>query len=224
MKQHMMLILVLSLLLLLTVTGCGQSDRPIPLEELPDNYSLEQAKEDGCVVHENGDVTYGGGLFEEFFRTAASGKTDQVRLAFYYTLDDSSGYDPEYYESVKNSYPCLYIQELSFDGEQYTIRWYEDGEEFIRNYSYIMKYEGPAESPDALYQSYIRYVLTNDEKVTWQELMHGMVSSRMGDYIDHMSVCTDLIYGRTTGQTEKREHFVEGCSFLVCATWTRSNG
>lgn len=193
MKRHMILISILFVLLLFTVTGCSQSDRPTPLEELPDNYSLEQAKEDGCVVYENGDVAYGGELFEEFFRTAASGKTDQVRLAFYCTLDDPSGYDPEYYETVRDDYPCMYIQELSFDGEQYTIRWYEDGEEFIRNYSYIMKYEGPAESPDALYQSYIRYVLTNDEKVTWQELTHGMFSSQMGDYIDHMSVCTDLI-------------------------------
>lgn len=194
MKQHMILISMLSVLLLLTVTGCGRSGRPILLEELPDNYSLEQAKEDGCVVHENGDVTYGRELFEEFFRTAASGKTDQVRLAFYNTLDDPSGYDPEYCERVKDDDPCLYIQELSFDGEQYTIRWYEDGEEFIRNYLYLMKYEGPAESPDALYRSCIRYVLTNDDKVTWQELTQGMFSSQMGDYIDHMSVCTDLVY------------------------------
>ena len=57
-----------------------------------------------------------------------------------------------------------------------------------------MKYEGQAESPDASYNSYIRYVLTNDDKVTWQELMHGMLSSQLGDYIDHQSVCTDLIY------------------------------
>ena len=77
---------------------------------------------------------------------------------------------------------------------QYTIRWYSDGEEIIRNYSCLMKYEGPAESPDAAYQSYTRYVLTNDDAVTWQELAWGMVSSQLGDYIDYMSVCTDFVY------------------------------
>lgn len=186
--------LILSVLSIFAVTGCKQSDSLIPLEELPDNYSLEQAKEDGCVTHENGDITQGKEIFEAFFDTTASGKTDKVRLAFYYTLDDPSRYAPEYYESIKDDYPCLYVQDLSFDGEQYTIRWYEDGEEIIRNYSCLMKYEGQAESPNASYNSYIRYVLTNDDKVTWQELMYGMVSSQLGDYIDHQSVCTDLIY------------------------------
>lgn len=192
MRKH--ITFILSVLLIFTITACKQSDNPIPLEELPDNYSLEQAKKDGCVTHENGDITQGKEIFEAFLNTTESGKTDEVRLAFYYTLDDPSRYDPEYYESVKDDYPCLYIQDLSYDGEHYTIRWYENGEEIIKNYSYIMKYEGQAESLDALYHSYIRYVLTNDDRVTWQELMYGMISSQLGDCMDYTSVYTDLIY------------------------------
>ena len=125
------IILVLSVLLMFVITSCNQSDSQIlleqlpdnltPLEQLPDNYSLEQAKKDGCVTHENGDVTQGKEIFEAFYNTAKSGKTAEVRLAFYYTLDDPSRYDPEYYESIKDDYPCLFIQDLSFDGEQYTI-------------------------------------------------------------------------------------------------------
>lgn len=188
------IVLIISFWLIFLTAGCKQSNTPIPLEELPDAYSLEQAKEDSCVVHENGDVTQGREAFEAFYNAAATGKTEEIRLAFYYTLDDPSRYDPEYYESIKDNYPCLYIQDLSFDGEEYTIRWYEDGEEIIEKYSYLMKYEGQAESPGAVYKSYVRYVLTNDNKVTWQELMHGMSSSRFGDYIEHKSVCTNLIY------------------------------
>ena len=198
------IILVLSVLLMFVITSCNQSDSQIlleqlpdnltPLEQLPDNYSLEQAKKDGCVTHENGDVTQGKEIFEAFYNTAKSGKTAEVRLAFYYALDDPSRYDPEYYESIKDDYPCLFIQDLSFDGEQYTIHWYEDGEEIIRHYLYIMKYEGQAESLHASYKSYIRYVLTNDDKVTWQELMDGLLSSQLGDYIEHKVVCIDLIY------------------------------
>lgn len=192
MRKH--ITFILSVLLIFTITACKQSDNPIPLEELPDNYSVEQAKKDGCVTHENGDITQGKEIFEAFLNTTESGKTDEVRLAFYYTIDDSSRYDPEYYESVKDDYPCLYIQDLSYDGEHYTICWYENDEEIIKNYSYIMKYEGQAESPDALYHSYIRYVLTNDDRVTWQELMYGMISSQLGDCMDYTSVYTDLIY------------------------------
>lgn len=46
----------------------------------------------------------------------------------------------------------------------------------------------------ATYKSYIRYVLTNDDSVTWQDLVDGLTSSRWGDYIDHKSVRTEYIY------------------------------
>lgn len=208
MRKH--IILILSVLLLSAISGCGRSDNPsleevpdgdrpgqdslISLEELPEDYGLEQAKKDGCITHEDGALTQGKERFEAFYNTTQSGRADAVRLVDYYSPRDPSGYEPESDESVKAGYPQLYIQDLSFDGEQYTIRWYEDGEEIIRNYAYLMKYEGPAERPDASYKSYVRYVLTNDDEVTWQELIRGLVSSQLGDYIDHMSVCTDYIY------------------------------
>ncbi len=40
------------LLCLLSLSGCGGKSEPIPLEDLPEDYSLEQAKEDGCLVTE----------------------------------------------------------------------------------------------------------------------------------------------------------------------------
>ena len=192
MKKHIVSILIV--LLMFITAACKQSEGQIPLENLPDNYSLKQAKKDGCVTHENGAVTHGKEIFEAFYQTAQSGKPCEVRLANYYTLDDPSTYDPEYYASVKDDYSCLYIHDLSFDGEQYTIRWYEGEEEIVREYSYLMKYEGPPESPYAVYKSYIRYVLTDDDTVTWQELMNGLVSSQLGEYIAHQSVCTELFY------------------------------
>ena len=187
-------VIILAVFTILTAVGCSQSSDIVPLEELPADYSLEQAKADGCVTHENGDVSQGREVFEAFYDTTKSGKADAVRLAFYYTLDDPSRYDPDYYESIKEDYPILFIQDLLFDGKEYSIRWYEDGEEIIETYSVLMKYEGQAESPSASYKSYVRYVLTNDDTVTWQELVYGMLSSQSGDYIPHENVCTDLIY------------------------------
>ena len=58
-----------------------------------------------------------------------------------------------------------------------------------------MRYEGKPESKTAAYDSFLRYVLTNDESVTWEEIFSGMVSSQFGAYIDHYSVYTDYIGG-----------------------------
>jgi len=57
-----------------------------------------------------------------------------------------------------------------------------------------MRYEGEAETKDATYTSYVRYVLVNDDKVTWDDIFHGMLSSRLGDYIPHKQIYKDLVY------------------------------
>lgn len=181
-----------------TFTGACSTPAPsglLPLQELPDDYSLEQARADGCVVYENGDITSGQELWDAFLDAAVQKRQPaSIRLGFYYTLDDPSHYDPDYYEEIKDRYPVLYMQDLTYDGKVYTIRHFEDGEEIVRTYQYLMRYEGAAESPHASFQSYVRYVLTNDNAVTWQDLMRGMFSSQFGAYIDFKEVYSDLIY------------------------------
>jgi len=95
-----------SLLCLLLLSGCGGKPEMLPLEELSEDYSLEQAKEDGCLVTEDGIVTSGRDAWEKFLKAADAGKSASVRLCTYYTLDDPSRYDPDYYESIKDDYPC----------------------------------------------------------------------------------------------------------------------
>ena len=63
-----------------------------------------------------------------------------------------------------------------------------------KQYQYLMKYEGPSETPYAEYKSYIRYVLTNDSTVSWEELQWSTYSSLYEDKIDYNTVYTDLIY------------------------------
>lgn len=202
-KKIIPLIITICMLL---ITGCSQpaektattpdkaATEKTPLESLPDDYTLEQAKADGCVTHENGDVTQGREDFDAFYAATQSGESASIRLAFYYTLDDPSAYDEEYYESIKDEYPILFIQDLTYDGNEYTIRWYEDGEEIVETYPYLMKYEGEADSETALYKSYVEYILTNDDTVTREDLLYGLFSSEAEDYIPHMSVCVDMIY------------------------------
>ena len=184
-----------ALLCALLLAGCGQQKTEVlpSLEELPADYSLEQAREDGCVVHENGDIASGQEAWEDFLKASSAGKAAAVRLADYYTLDDPSRYDPDYYESIKDDYPLLYLSDLSFDGKTYTVSGLEDGERWTYTYSYLKRFEDAAETPGAVYDSYVRYVLVNDDTVTWSQLMHGALSSRFGDYIPFHSVYTDYI-------------------------------
>ena len=152
----------------LLLAGCSrQKAEPLPpLEELPADYSLEQAREDGCVVHEDGDIASGHEAWEDFL----------------------------YYESIKDDYPLLFVSGLSFDGKAYTVSGLEDSERWEKTYSHLKRFEDKAETHSAVYDSYIRYVLVNDDTVTWNQLVHGMFSSRFGDSIPFHSVYTDYIY------------------------------
>lgn len=163
----------------------------VPLESLPADYSLEQAKEDGCVVMEDLSVTSGQEVWDNFVKTASAGKKATVRLGYYYTLDPDH-VSQEYYEANKDRYPVLFIRDLTFDGEKYVARGYENGEEIVQEYPHLMKYEGKTETPHASYGSYVHYVLTLDDTVTWEQLQAGMLSSQLGDHIPHSTVYTDL--------------------------------
>ena len=175
----------LALLSAFALTGCEKSADVLSLEEISENYSLEQAKADGCVVHENLDVTSGKDVFEAFYAKTEAGEKSDVRLAFYYTIDDD--------RSIKDDYHVLFIQDLTFDGEKYTLRWYEDGKEIVESYDYLMKYNEPV-SIYAIYDSSEEYILTNDNTVTRQDLFLSMLSSQLEDHIDYHVVCTDFIY------------------------------
>ena len=189
---------VLFLLLLLSLTACG-AETPMPLEDLPEDYGLEQARADGVVLHEDGDIASGQEAWDAFTEAAAAGKAASVRLGFYYTLDDPSRYDPEYYASVKDDYPLLFIQDLSFDGSSYTLSSMEEGELRTETWAYMVRYDD--EAPEqARYDRSITWVLLNDEAVasdpdmTYNKIMLSMASSRSGDAIPHRTVYQDYIY------------------------------
>lgn len=67
--------------------------------------ALQQAKKDGCVVMENGDVTLGQQTWQDFVKAAEEGKHVSVKLAHYYTLDPKSCSE-QYYEVYKEV-PCF---------------------------------------------------------------------------------------------------------------------
>ncbi len=188
MKKFLFLIILLTL-----ITACSKKEY-ILLQDIPDNYSLKDAKADKCVVFENSDITSGKSIWDSFVKTTSEGKVSAVRLGYYYTLDDPSRYSKEYYDEIKDDYPVLYMQDLSFDGNKYFIEFIEDGQLRSKEYSYLMKYDGKPKSPSATFAEYTFYVLVDDNTVTWDEIERGMLSSKLGDAIDHVKVYSDYIW------------------------------
>ena len=81
------------------------------------------------------------------------------------------------------------MADLGYDGEKFTLSWTDDSA--LKQYKYLMKYEDAIpKSPSKSRRAVTRYVLTNDNTVTLDELNWGLVSSQSGDYIDHFSVYT----------------------------------
>ena len=167
---------------------------PTSLDKLPHDYNLQQAIADDCVVYEDGDILSGQAVWDAFAEKCESGQDASVRLGFYYTLNKAQVTE-EYYEQEKDNYPLLFIQDLHYDGEIYTLSEIDDEDPTLLNhyrYRYMKRYEGEPDSPTASFSSYIYYVLVNDDSVTWDEIMHGMFSSQWGAYIDHRTVYTTL--------------------------------
>lgn len=178
------------------LTACGhETVAYVPLEQIPEGYTVEQAEAAGCVVHENSDIRSGQEHWDHFLKEVEKGKPVTVRIANYHVLLDPSRYGAEYYESIKDDYPLLYLTDITYDGTQYTVRWLEEGTEYVRTYQYLMRYEGEAPGENTSFDTYLRYVLTNDNTVTWEDIFGGMVSSYFGAWIDHYSAYTDLIGG-----------------------------
>lgn len=180
-------------LMLMALTACGKNMTETPLEELPSDLSLSNVKKAGYVVHEDGDITDGEEFWEEFLAKVEEKEPAIVRIANYYTLDKEKC-DPEYYESVKDDYPMLFIHELFYDGETYNIRWYEDGEEYSKTYKYMKKMVEKPVSDSAEFLYSIEYVLLNDKTVTKEDIFRGLISSQMGAAIEHYTVYSDYVY------------------------------
>jgi hypothetical protein len=185
--------IVISMLYLLILTTCnntnGMANAYVPYSEIPENYSLEDAKNDNLVVFEDGNISSGQAVWDDFVKITEQGKLYTVRLAFYYTLN-GVGITPahEQYEEIKNDYPHLFIQDLTFDGRIYTLYSVEDKKEYKFSYKYLKRFVEASPKETDTHREIIRYVLVNEKEVTWEQIMSGMLSSRFGDWIDHKTV------------------------------------
>jgi len=177
---------------LFILTSCNQIKNLLPdympYNEIPGDYSLENAKKDGCVVFENSNITSGQIVWDNFIEQTEKKKSCFVRLVYYFTIGDPERYSPDYYEEIKDDYPQMFIWDLKFDGKKYIYSGTEEDNKYSFTYNYMKKYTGEPSSSTAIFSDYIYYVLVNDDTVTWEQIEHGIFSPQLGDYIDHKKV------------------------------------
>lgn len=142
----------------------------IPLEEIGESYPGECIEEAGGTLMFRGNVSshFSVEAFEKFLAGCNSGEVSYIRIG---------DYNPT--EEIKRI-----IYDLVYDGETYIIRWLDNGTEIIKEYKYMMHYTGQQDSEWGAFDYYERYVLTNEETPTWEQILSSGT--------DHCVVYCDL--------------------------------
>lgn len=159
----------------------------IDLETAAETYTLKDAKAAGYVIISDDQVASGEDTWNDFVLLAESGTPAKIRIFYNYFFSMLSS------RAVMNTYD--HLTEVEFDGEKYISRSVglsQQGQLQKKTYQYLMRYEGKPSSPWAKYDHFLRYVLVNDDTVTWEDIQRGILSSQSGDYISHEPVYTDL--------------------------------
>ena len=138
----------------------------IPLNELPENYSAEEAAIDGCLVTNDGIARDNKELFHRFAQDSWTGTPCFIRIVDWHYGDN----------------PYYIAYDLKYDGSMYTLSWYEDGQLHSREFPYIRYFFGEDED-----MSYEHYVLIHDEMID-RNIWGGMIGSHESIYADHMTV------------------------------------
>lgn len=171
-------------------------------ELYPDNMAPEDifasVKENNYVVFENLRLTSGGEVWQAFYEKVLTEEKAQVVLVDYYTPGEKSQSSAVYDEKSEEEYPMLFFTSLVYlpkDGFFVGSLGYQEEEpERIESYPYLLHLEGNAPTPQATFSRYDRYVLSDNNTVTWEQLERQMFSSVISDTnVRFTSVYCDLI-------------------------------
>ena len=143
---------------------------PIPLAELPELYSAEQAMLDGCFVTTDGVAMDNKEVFTRFAANAESGIPGSVRIVNWHYGDDAR------WSAV----------DLTFDGTAYTITTQDSN---TYSFRFLKHYTGEKDREDDPYDAYEYYVLVNTPDATFQDIQSG----KLGE-LDHWTVYADWIF------------------------------
>ena len=140
---------------------------------------LAAVKASDWVVIEDSRVSSGEARMHAFYDACMRGEVGKVKIATYYTLD-ADRVSAELYAQEKDSYPRIFLTELTFDGTEYHVstRYSIEAEpETVATYPNLVRMQGEAPTADALYDRYDRYVLADNAALTMAEIERAMFSS-----------------------------------------------
>lgn len=165
MKKIITALLLTSVLL----TSCSNTQPEPSLEKLPEDYTLEAAKTDGCIVYEDLDITAGQEQWDAFCENVAKGKASPIRLYFYDTLDPAL-YKDEHYAELAKDYPKIDVYDLSYDHKHFTLKKLENGKIVEEEYAYLLRSEDESLLPSVSgYKKRIVYFLSDTPDITWMQ-------------------------------------------------------
>ncbi|MBO4509712.1 MAG: hypothetical protein J5718_00025 [Lachnospiraceae bacterium] len=157
-------------------------------EALPEG-TLEEIINDGFVVMKNGSVISGEDEWQEFVKKTEVGETAEINIAHYYTLTGRMA--KNLYELSKMDYPTAYLHRLKYDGNCFVFTPLQkiDGKYEImpdnendreQTYKYMKHYTEKAPSDTALFTTFDKYVLVNDDTVTWEDIWNATIGITEG--------------------------------------------
>lgn len=146
----------------------------IPLNELPEVYSGEQAMIDGCFVTADGVARENKELFQEFVVSSWNGMPGVIRTVNWHYGEDSH----------------WSVYDLSFDGNMYTLTTLEN----IYTFRYLKQFTGEKAWEGADHDAFDYYVLVNDNTVTFEDIMTGKLDMSDSQNPAHWTVYANFIY------------------------------
>lgn len=139
-----------------SVTGYEEQN-VVPLQDIREHYSMEEAMIDLCVIQEDGQLRYNTLVWEDFYTSCEAGTPATVRI-----WDRTDG--------------VTCVRDLSFDGKEYCLHWYEDGQLCTEKWQHLHCFSGDAGEADRY--RYHHYILTDDPDCTWDEGSHSLHHSQ----------------------------------------------
>ena len=154
------------------------SDEIVPLDELNPYYNSEQAEIDGCAIMRDGDAQSGQELFDKFYESVLAGTPGSIRVADFSSEERFA----------------IQVSDILYDGEDFTWQAVADGQLSERKYQYLYHFSGEPEAPNASYDAYDAYVLSDAKQLTWEGLWNSLYSSAQPASFDFILVYMDYIY------------------------------
>ncbi len=182
------ILLFLTMILTISLIACGNSSAPKEeksLESVSKQYTLDEAKDDGCMVIEGGKLTAGQAVFDQFLADTADGKDTVLRVVDHFDAILSSVYGAS---------DILYISDILYRDNTYTVQYYEDGKLHTETFQYLVKDTFEAPTTDATFTDGVTWFLCNDETLTEEDISQSLISSSAQDALSFHTIYTEYHY------------------------------